>query len=48
MLSKIFKKYNISTIILVEKSLNLVIKLEKDFIEKWQETNIVYKFNFNN
>ena len=41
-LSKIFKKYNISTIPLVEKSLNSIIKLGKDFTEKWQQTNIVY------
>ena len=47
-LSKILKKYNISTIPLVEKSLNLIFKLGKDFTEICQQTNIIYSFKCKN
>ena len=47
-LSNIFKKYNIYTIPLVNKTLQLVIKLSKDSTKKWEQTNIVYKFNCKN
>ena len=32
----------------MEKSLNSIIKLGKDFTEKWQQTNIVYSFKCHN
>ena len=40
-LSNIFKKYNISTIPVVNKTLKSIIKLGKDFTNKWEQTNIV-------
>ena len=47
-LSNIFKKYNISTIPVVNKTLKSIIKLGKDSTNKWEQTNIVYKFNCKN
>ena len=46
--SNIFKKYNISTIPVVNKTLKSTIKLGKDSMNKWEQTNIVYKFNCKN
>lgn len=40
-----FKKYNISTIPLVNKSLNSVIKLEKDVTQKCNHNINVYEFD---
>ena len=47
-LSNIFKKYNISTIPVVNKTLESIIKLGKDSTNNWEQTNIVYKFNYKN
>ena len=47
-MSNIFKKYNTSTIPLVNKTLKSVIKLDKDSTNKWEQTNIFYKFNCKN
>ena len=47
-LSNIFRKYNISTIPVVNKTLKSIIKLGKDSTKKWEQYNIVYKFNCKN
>ena len=47
-MSNIFRKYNISTIPVVNKTLKSIIKLAKDSTNKWEQTNIVYKFNCKN
>ena len=47
-MSNIFFKYNISTIPVVNKTLKSIIKLGKDSTNKWEQTNIVYKFNCKN
>ena len=47
-MSNIFKKYNISTIPVVNKTLKSIIKLVKESTNKWEQTNIVYKFNCKN
>ena len=38
-LSNIFRKYNISTIPVVKKDLKSIIKLGKDFTNKWGQTD---------
>ena len=47
-MSNIKKKYNISTIPVVKETLKSIIKLGKDSRNKWEQTNIVYKFNCKN
>ena len=47
-MTPIFKKFNMSTILIVEKSLNTIIRLGKDIIDKWEQTNVVYKINCKN
>lgn len=47
-LSNIFKEFNVHTLPLVEKSLNSIIKLGKDKTDKWDQTNVVYKFDCSN
>ena len=47
-ISPIFKQYNITTIPMVNKSMNSVIKLGKDKSDKQDQTGVVYKFTCKN
>lgn len=44
-LSNCLKEYNISTVSLINKNLNTVVKLGKDISQKEDRTNVVYEFN---
>ena len=47
-LTPILKKFNVSTIPIVEKSLNSIIRLGKDITSKWDQINVVYKIHCKN
>ena len=42
-LSQIFQKYNFSSIPKVNKNLSPIVKLVKDTLDKWNQTNVVYE-----
>ena len=43
-IAAILKSFNIRVFLLLKKNLNSIIMLGKDITEKWDRTNIVYKF----
>ena len=43
-ISSILKSFNFRTLPVIKKSFSSIIKLGKDITEKWDRTNVVYKF----
>lgn len=46
-LKSAFKKYNFTVLPVLNKKLNYIIKLGKDRLDKWDETNVVYEIHCN-
>ncbi|XP_043479904.1 uncharacterized protein LOC122509736 [Leptopilina heterotoma] len=47
-LSNIFKEFHCTSIPLINKNSNSIVRLGKDSTKKWDRTNVVYKFNCKN